>query len=154
MSTSSQESAKFRFLGPKFGPKPTLKFVKVSERARAPIKSSPGAAGFDLCSAVDLKIEPNDKALISTDLKIRVPSGTYGRVAPRSGLAANFNVHVGAGVIDEDYRGPLIVVLFNLGEVPFLVKQGDRVAQLICEKIVCPGANIIKLFIVIFHDFY
>jgi len=125
-----------------FESKPTLKFVKMSDKARAPMKSSVGAAGFDLCSAVDVLVAPNDKALISTDLRVLVPSGTYGRVAPRSGIAANFNVHVGAGVIDEDYRGPLVVLLFNLGENSFKVQQGDRIAQLICEKIVSPGVNI------------
>jgi dUTPase len=50
---------------------------------------------------------------------------------------------VGAGIVDEDYRGPLVVVVFNLGDIPFLVKQGDRIAQLICKKIVCLGANVI-----------
>ena len=130
-----------------FESKPTLKFVKMSDKARAPMKSSVGAAGFDLCSAVDVLVAPNDKALISTDLRVLVPSGTYGRVAPRSGIATSFNAHVGAGVIDEDYRGPLVVLLFNLGENSFKVQQGDRIAQLICEKIVSPGVNI-RIFLI------
>lgn len=68
----------------------------------------------------------------------RVPSGTYGRVAPRSGLAAKHMIDVGAGVVDEDYTGNVGVVLFNLGGEDFAVKAGDRVAQLVCEKIEHP----------------
>jgi dUTP pyrophosphatase len=69
---------------------------------------------------------------------VSVPPGTYGRIAPRSGLALKYFIDVGAGVVDSDYRGPLKVVLFNHGEVPFIVKIGDRIAQLICEKIEYP----------------
>lgn len=115
-----------------------LKFIKLSEKAHTPTKGSLLAAGFDLYSAVDTVIEPHGKAIISTDLKIAVPHGTYGRIAPRSGLAAKNFIDVGAGVVDEDYRGPLNVVLFNHANLPFNVKQGDRIAQIICEKIVYP----------------
>ena len=64
-----------------------------------------------------------------------IPEGTYGRVAPRSGLAAKHHLDVGAGVIDADYRGPVGVVMFNLGQTDYPVKKGDRIAQLILEKI-------------------
>ena len=60
--------------------------------------------------------------------------GNYGRIAPRSGLAAKHMIDVGAGVIDSDYRGEVKVLLFNLGEKDFEVNKGDRVAQLIIEK--------------------
>ena len=63
------------------------------------------------------------------------PPGTYARLAPRSGLAAKHSLDVGAGVIDRDYGGVRAVILFNLGDVPYEVKLGDRVAQLIFEKI-------------------
>jgi dUTP pyrophosphatase len=117
---------------------PFLKFVKISDKARVPTKGSPLAAGFDLYSASDITVAAHGKAIVPTDLKVAVPPGTYGRVAPRSGLAAKNFIDIGAGVVDEDYRGPLSVVLFNHADSPFEVKQGDRVAQLICEKIVCP----------------
>ena len=61
-----------------------------------------------------------------------------GRVAPRSGLASKNSITTGAGVIDADYRGPLKVLLFNLGEVDFEIKEGDRIAQLIVERIYTP----------------
>lgn len=74
-----------------------------------------------------------------TDIQIELPSGCYGRVAPRSGLAAKNFIDVGAGVIDEDYRGNVGVILFNHSTVPFEVKKGDRIAQLICEQIFYPS---------------
>ena len=61
---------------------------------------------------------------MATDISIAVPRGTYGRVAPRSGLAVKHHIDVGAGVVDEDYRGPLGIVLFNFSEVPFVGKTG------------------------------
>ena len=63
-----------------------------------------------------------------------IPYGNYGRIAPRSGLAAKHMIDVGAGVIDADYRGELKVLLFNLGDTDFQVKAEDRIAQLIIEK--------------------
>lgn len=112
-----------------------LKVKKLSERAQLPKKGSVLAAGFDLCSACDMVVEAGNKAMVPTDLSIAVPSGTYGRVAPRSGLAVKNFIDVGAGVIDEDYRGPVNVVLFNFSTTDFQIKQGDRIAQLVLEKI-------------------
>jgi dUTP pyrophosphatase len=99
----SQNFVKFQNLEAMFEPKITLKFMKLSEKAQAPKKGSIRAAGFDLFSAVDVEIGSNDQAMISTDLKVAVPRGTYGRVAPWSGIAVDYNVHKGAGVIYEDY---------------------------------------------------
>ena len=65
-----------------------------------------------------------------------MPVGTYGRIAPRSGLAVKNGISTGAGVVDRDYTGEVKVVLFNHGENDFEVKVGDRVAQLILERIV------------------
>lgn len=116
----------------------TLYFIKLSDKAYPPTKGSAFAAGYDLYAAKDFVIGPQNRAIISTDLAIAVPRGTYGRIAPRSGLAIESFIDVGAGVIDEDYRGPLGIVLFNHGKEAYHVKTGDRVAQLICEKIVYP----------------
>ncbi|XP_055307202.1 deoxyuridine 5'-triphosphate nucleotidohydrolase-like [Sitodiplosis mosellana] len=73
---------------------------------------------------------------MKTDIQIEVPYGTYGRVASRSGLALKNFIDVGAGVIDQDYRGNVGVILFNHSNENFDVKKGDRIAQLICERIV------------------
>ena len=115
-----------------------LQFVKLSANAVTPTKGSPMAAGYDLYSAETLTVNPRDKAVVKTDLQIRVPNGTYGRVAPRSGLAAKHFIDVGAGVVDADYTGNVGVVLFNHSVEPFEVMQGDRIAQLVCEAVVYP----------------
>ncbi|NXG89818.1 DUT protein, partial [Stercorarius parasiticus] len=115
-----------------------LRFTKLSANASAPSRGSARAAGYDLYSAYDCVIPPMEKAVVKTDIQIALPSGCYGRVAPRSGLAAKHFIDVGAGVIDEDYRGNVGVVLFNFGKETFEVKKGDRIAQLICERICYP----------------
>ncbi|XP_037102655.1 deoxyuridine 5'-triphosphate nucleotidohydrolase, mitochondrial isoform X2 [Syngnathus acus] len=115
-----------------------LRFAKLSEHATSPTRGSSKAAGFDLYSAYDYSIGPMDKVIVKTDIQIAVPHGCYGRVAPRSGLAAKHFIDVGAGVIDEDYRGNVGVVLFNFSKQTFEVKKGDRIAQLVCERIAYP----------------
>lgn len=112
-----------------------LLIKKLSNFASLPTKGSKLAAGYDLYSAYDYVIKARGKEMVKTDLQLAIPEGCYGRVAPRSGLAWKNSIDVGAGVIDQDYRGPLNVILFNFSEDDFEVKRGDRVAQLICEKI-------------------
>lgn len=89
-------------------------------------------------SAYAYVVRARGKELVKTDIQIEVPEGCYGRVAPRSGLAWKNSIDVGAGVIDQDYRGNVGVILFNHSDIDFEVKQGDRVAQLICERITYP----------------
>ncbi|XP_050233343.1 deoxyuridine 5'-triphosphate nucleotidohydrolase-like [Mercurialis annua] len=116
-----------------------FKVKKLSDKAVLPTRGSPLSAGYDLASATEAKVPARGKALIPTDLSIAVPEGTYARIAPRSGLAWKHSIDVGAGVIDADYRGPVGVILFNHSDVDFEVKSGDRVAQLIIEKIITPN---------------
>jgi dUTP pyrophosphatase len=73
--------------------------------------------------------------LVDTDIAISVPAGTYGRIAPRSGLASKHFIDTGAGVIDADYRGQVKVLLFNHSDKDFEVKEGDRIAQLVLERV-------------------
>ena len=75
---------------------------------------------------------------MKTDLSIAIPKDTYARIAPRSGLAWKHFIDVGAGVVDYDYRGNVGVILFNHSDVDFEIKHGDRVAQLILERITTP----------------
>ena len=117
---------------------PPLRVVRLSEHAKLPHRASSAAAGYDLYSAVNMSIPGYGKANIFTDIQIAVPLGTYGRIAPRSGLAINHFLSCGAGVIDPDYRGNIGVVLFNHGGDIFEVKRGDRIAQLVLEKIASP----------------
>ena len=77
----------------------SLLVKRLSEAAVVPARASAGAAGYDLCSAYDGVVPARGKALLKTDVAIAVPPGTYGRVAPRSGLALKFGIDTGAGVI-------------------------------------------------------
>ncbi|CAD7975342.1 unnamed protein product [Amoebophrya sp. A25] len=107
---------------------------KLSEHASIPAKGTPDSAGFDLVSAYDYEIPPQGKCIAKTDIAVKFPDGVYGRVAPRSGLAAKKHIDVGAGVIDADYRGNVGVVLFNHAQETFKIEKGDRIAQLILER--------------------
>ncbi|KAF7241520.1 Deoxyuridine 5'-triphosphate nucleotidohydrolase, mitochondrial [Varanus komodoensis] len=135
---ASSPSKRFKASISPEGPSQKLRFAKLSENAFTPSRGSSRAAGYDLYSAYDCEIPASGKAIVKTDIQIALPAGCYGRVAPRSGLAAKHFIDVGAGVIDEDYRGNVGVVLFNFGKEPFKVKKGDRIAQLICERIYYP----------------
>jgi dUTP pyrophosphatase len=125
--------------------KPQALFVKLlSEHATPPTLASSGAAGYDLASAQDqVTVGAHDKALIMTDLVVIIPDGYYGRIAPRSGLAVRQFIDIGAGVIDNDYRGNLAILIINHSNVPFLVRRGDRIAQLIIEKNARPAVHLI-----------
>ena len=90
-----------------------LQFARLSKNAYAPTKGSVRAAGYDLRSAYKCKIPARGKGLVKTDIQIRLPEGTYGRIAPRSSLSVKHHIDVGAGVVDEDYTGNIIVLLFN-----------------------------------------
>lgn len=88
--------------------------------ASLPTRGSALAAGYDLYSSETLTLPARGgRKVVQTGIRIKVPSGTYGRVAPRSGLAVKHGIDVGAGVVDEDYRGLLGVLLFNFGEEDF-----------------------------------
>ncbi|GAB4818788.1 hypothetical protein N2152v2_005834 [Parachlorella kessleri] len=122
----------------KTAPVEQLRVKRLSEHATLPRRGSAGAAGYDLASAEDTFIPARGKGIVKTDLSIACPHGTYARVAPRSGLAVKNFIDTGAGVVDEDYRGNVGVVLFNHSDVDFQVRKGDRVAQLILERIATP----------------
>ena len=115
-----------------------LQVVKITDKATFPTKAYRNSAGHDLYSAYDYKIPPQGKEKIMTDIRVKVPEGTYGRIAPRSGPAMQNHISIGAGVVDEDYTGNLSIVVFNLSNSEFDIKAGDSVAQLICEKIALP----------------
>ena len=112
-----------------------LQVKRLSENAIVPTRGSPLSAGYDLSSAEETVIPAGGKGIVKTDLSIACPEGTYGRIAPRSGLAVKKFIDVGAGVVDADYRGPVGVVLFNFGKQDFVVQPGDRIAQLILEQV-------------------
>lgn len=118
---------------------PMLKYKRLSAHAHAPKRGTPGSAGLDLSYAGDhdRALQPNLPVKISTGLAFEVPHGFYMRIAPRSGLGVK-GIHVLAGVVDEDYRGEVHVVLINLSTITQVVKPGDRIAQALLERITHP----------------
>lgn len=115
-----------------------LQVRRLSATAKLPVRATYGSAGMDLFADQDCNIPPKGKCLVNIGISIALPHGTYGRIAPRSGLASKNYIDVGAGVIDSDYRGEIKVLLYNFSDEIFQVKCGERIAQLICEKIVVP----------------
>ena len=115
-----------------------LYIKKLRNSAAIPKRATENAAGYDLASAEETVVPAKGKAVVKTGISLATPEGCYGRIAPRSGLAVKRFIDVGAGVIDADYRGEVGVVLFNHSDEDFKVKQGDRIAQLILEKIDTP----------------
>jgi dUTP pyrophosphatase len=116
-----------------------LKRLPDGEGLPLPQYMSEGAAGADLCAAVaeDLTLLPGARALVPTGFAIALPAGYEAQVRPRSGLAIRNGVTClnSPGTIDADYRGPVCVVLANLGTEPFVVRRGDRIAQLIVAPV-------------------
>lgn len=113
-----------------------LKVQLRSADATPPTKGSKTAAGYDIYASQHTIIPAQGQGMASTDVSFTVPMGTYGRIAPRSGLAVKHGIQTGAGVVDRDYTGEVKVVLFNHSKKDFEINKGDRVAQLILERIV------------------
>jgi dUTP pyrophosphatase len=116
----------------------SLKFSKLHANAKLPTRGSQYAAGLDLYCVDDFSILPGARTLAKIGLAVAIPQGFYGRIAPRSSLAADYGINVLAGVIDSDYRGEIICILVNHGEEAVHIKAGTRIAQLILESIVVP----------------
>jgi dUTP pyrophosphatase len=104
-----------------------------------PRYATAGSAGADLCAAVehDVVLGPGQRLLISTGLRIALPEGYEAQVRPRSGLAVRHGIGMvnSPGTIDADYRGVIQVILINLGQEPFTVRRGDRIAQMVVAPV-------------------
>jgi len=111
----------------------SVRVKKLSAEARVPMKGTARAAGHDLYANEGTDVPARGQAIVGTGIAIGLPHDTYGRIAPRSSLAVKHRLMTHAGVIDSDYRGEVKVVLANIGDQPYRVKKGDRIAQLIIE---------------------
>ena len=102
-----------------------------------PVYATAGAAGMDVVAAEDVTIAPGARHAVATGLALAIPAGFEIQVRPRSGLALKHGVTVPntPGTIDSDYRGELKVILINHGHAPFVVRRGDRVAQLVLAPV-------------------
>ena len=105
-----------------------------------PEYATDGSAGVDLRAAIPddevVTLEPGDRTLVKTGLKIALPAGYEAQVRPRSGLALKTGVTVlnSPGTVDADYRGEVGVILINHGSEPFEIRRGDRIAQMIVAR--------------------
>ncbi len=114
-----------------------LKRLPHGEGLPAPAYATTGAAGLDIVSAEDIVLGPGDRHAVATGFAVAIPAGYEIQVRPRSGLALKFGVTClnTPGTIDADYRGEVKVILANLGALPFEVKRGERIAQLVPAEV-------------------
>ena len=112
-------------------------FKKLRPEAVLPSYAHPGDAGMDVCSVDQLEIPAGGRQLVKTGLVIILPNGYEAQVRSRSGLALKYGVSVlnSPGTIDEGYRGEVGVILANFGDQPFVVKPGDRIAQIVVSPV-------------------
>lgn len=98
-----------------------------------------GSSGMDLYAAIDkqITIEPGQTCLVDTGVQIAIPEGYEGQIRPRSGLALKYGITVlnSPGTIDSDYRGEIKIILINLGKEPYIIKRGERIAQIVFQSI-------------------
>ena len=116
----------------------TLRVEKLHPDAVIPTRTSPHSVGYDLYSMEDITVPSMDRRIVSTGVCATLPPGVYGRIAPRSGMTLKYGIQTGAGVVDPDFTGELVVVLFNFGSEDFEIKRGNRIAQMILERCETP----------------
>ncbi len=103
-----------------------------------PLYATHGSAGADLCSSINITIQPSEYAAIPTGFAVSLPRGFEAQIRPRSGNALKYGVTIlnSPGTIDSDYRGEIIVILINLGKKPCLIKRGHKIAQMVISPII------------------
>jgi dUTP pyrophosphatase len=113
--------------------------IQLSEGVTMPTYQSEGAAGMDLCCSESFELEPLERRLVGTGIRVAVPEGFEAQVRPRSGLALRHGISMvnTPGTIDSDYRGEIKILLINLGRESVRFNRGERVGQLV----VCPVAR-------------
>ena len=112
-----------------------IRFQRLTEHAKLPIRGTPLSAGFDLYAAEEVRIGCGQRELVSTGLNLgECPEDVYLRIAPRSGKSVK-GFDIGAGVVDSDYRGPVKILYINNTDEHITVEVGDRIAQMIPERI-------------------
>jgi len=112
---------------------------RLKPEAKLPTRATNGSAGYDLYSIAEIVLLPGESILADTGLQVILPEGTCGMIMSRSGLAVKYGLEKGAGLIDCDYRGPIGVVLRNLGTKVFTAEAGSRIAQMVIVPILTPA---------------
>lgn len=125
---------------------PVLRIKRLAEGLPLPAYAHPGDAGMDLRSAEDLILEPGGQALVSAGFAMALPEGYAAFVQPRSGLAAKHGISIvnTPGLIDCHYRGEVKIILINHGREPFAVSKGDRIAQMVIQRVESPRVEVVE----------
>ena len=117
-----------------------VEFVKIHPKAQLPFYATEGAAGMDLVNVLEepLTLKPSERAKVPTGLIMVLPEGYEGQVRPRSGLAAKYGITLTncVGTVDSDYRGEICCLVINLGNEPYTIQPGERIAQLVIAPVV------------------
>ena len=125
-----------------------VQFVKVHPKAQLPFYATEGAAGMDLTNVLDepLTLKPHDRAKVPTGLIMILPEGYEGQVRPRSGLSAKHGITLTncVGTVDSDYRGEMCCLMINLGNEPYTIQPGERIAQLVIAPVVQVGTEFVE----------
>ncbi len=108
-----------------------LKVKKLRSDAKIPVRKRKGDAGLDLYSVEEVVLKPGEHTAVPTGIAVEIPEGHFGLIKDRSGLALKHALHCLAGVVDENYRGEIKVVLINLGSQPVRLEKYSRIAQLL-----------------------
>ena len=121
----------------------TVYFKKIHPAAVLPAYARPGDAGMDVCACEEATLLPGERKLVRTGLMMELPHGTEAQMRPRSGLALKNGVTLlnTPGTIDEGYRGEVGVILINLGQEPFRVQPGMRIAQMVIAPVLRVAAT-------------
>lgn len=112
-----------------------VKIKRLNEDAKIPSYAHPGDAGMDLYSCEDAIIKSGERGLIGTGLSIELPEGYVSLIWDKSGLAANKGIKTMAGVIEYTYRGEYKIALFNTSKEDWIIKKGDKIAQILIQPI-------------------
>jgi dUTP pyrophosphatase len=109
-----------------------------------PVRSTSGAAGFDLASPFDHVLDPGRITQVPLGFSLCIPKGHVGKIEGRSSLALKYGIQILGGVIDSDYRGDVAVILRNSGTVPFEFKRGERIAQMVILRL-SPASQVVQV---------
>lgn len=124
-----------------------IKFQRVNEEIQIPKYAHSDDSGMDLCSRINCILSPGERKLIPTGLRVQLPRNIEAQIRPRSGLALKNGITVlnTPGTIDAGYRGELGVILINLGDEPYCIQKGDRIAQMVFQKVLRVAFKPVKM---------
>jgi len=116
----------------------TLKVKRLCAEAKLPSYAYPGDAGFDLCASGERVLQVGEYGAVPTGLAFEIPEGFVGLIWDKSGLSIKKGLKTLAGVVDSGYRGEVLVGMINLGKEPHIFKGGEKVAQMLIQKVERP----------------